>query len=850
MDSTARPPHRARWLVWLGGALVLAFALAWGALAIFFPPARVRALVQAQLSSTLAREIRFDDASIGLWPPVRLTVKGLRLAEPGGLANGSAVELASLHLDLDVLALLARRLEVRRLALDGPKLHLVLRPDGSTNLDDLAAAKPAGAKPAAAPLDLAVRELSISGGRVLIDDLKAGRRTALGVAAKLGFTMEQGGARIATAGETRLSGLAYGPLSAARLSDLNRSLAAIEWRIEHRGKFDAERKRLALERLALRFGRTELAFAGVVDDPGPRAAVDFHARGERIDLGEVLAALASADAKALRGVKGSGSLGFDLAVRGRLGTARPPTVTGTLGIANGAFRYPGAPAGVEALALTARFAPDSLGIPNLTARVAGQPVRARLEVTRFADPRVRFAVQGDVDLAAVAPLVAPRDTKLGGSAAVDVRGAGRARDPGAIELEGRAKLSNVSVESPALPRKVEKIEGEIAFSPARASVRGLTAHAGESSFTLDGTVARPLALLAKPDSVPPADVDFTLRSPHLDLAELLPTTPGTPLLPNARGGGHVEIARLKNGKLDVANVVANLVLSPAVLEVPTFGLDGYGGAVHGNARFDLHDSSRPIYAIKARVDTVEADALLSAWTPAKGLLHGALNTTLDFSGQGTTPDDLKRSLTAVGLAALANGTLGPGPSLEAIAAFTKVPSLKTLRFKDFKLPFRIERGRLVSDPVVIDGPSGEWRLAGAVGFDGSLDYAVSTTLPPEVVASLGARSALAAGALADEQGRVLIDLKVSGTAKAPRVAWDSKAMRDRLAGRASAALAEQRAKLESEAQAALESRRQAAADSARAAVERYRQAVADSLRRKAGDVFRGFFGSPKDTAAH
>jgi hypothetical protein len=152
--------------------------------------------------------------------------------------------------------------------------------------------------------------------------------------------------------------------------------------------------------------------------------------------------------------------------------------------------------------------------------------------------------------------------------------------------------------------------------------------------------------------------------------------------------------------------------------------------------------------------------------------------------------------------------------------------------------------------VVINGPSGEWRLAGAIGFDGSLDYAVSTTLPPEVVASLGANSALAAGALADDQGRVLIDLRVSGTAKSPRVAWDSKAMRDRLAGRASAALAEQRAKLEAEALAALEGRRQAAADSARAAVERYRQATADSLRRKARDVFRGFFGGAKDTTAH
>jgi len=848
MNPAPRPSRRRALLAVALGLLALV-AVCWAVLAILFPPPRVRALVQARLSEALAREVRFDDASIGLWPPLRVTVRGLKLAEPGGLANGVALDLPALHLDLDLGALLTGRLSVRRLALDRPALHLVLRPDGTTNLDGLATPSPAGAKPSGAALDLSVRELSIHGGRLLLDDVKADRRVALEIDSKLGFDLERGGTRVATAGESRLSGLSLGPLSATRLSDLNRSLARIEWRMAHRGKYDAARKRLALEHLALKFGRAEIALSGLVDDPGPKAAVDFRARGANVELAELLAVLAAADAKALSGIRGSGKLDFDLSVRGRLGPGRWPSLAGTLAVANGAFRYPGAPAGVEALAFTARFAPDSLGIANLNARVAGQPVRGTLEATRFADPYVRFSMQGDLDLAAVAPLVAPKNVKLGGRAAVNVTGRGRAKDPGAIALEGRATLTDVSVESPALPKKVERIGGEIAFSPARAAVKNLTAHAGASSFTLDGSVTRPLALLAKPESVPPAEVEFTLRSPYLDLSELLPTTPGAPLAPNARGGGRVEIARLKQGKLDVANVTARVVLAPAALDVPEFGLDGYGGAVKGAARFDLHDAAKPGYAIKATVDSVEADALLSAWTPAKGLVHGALNTTLDFSGAGSTPEDLRRSFTAVGLAALANGTLGPGPALEGIAALTGIPAFKAVRFHDVKLPFRIERGRVVTDAVVLNGGHGEWRLVGSIGFDGSLDYAVSTTLPPEVAASLGARSALAAGALADDQGRVLLDLRLTGTAKAPRVTWDAKAMRDRLAGRVSAALEEQRARLAAEARDALGARQQAAGDSARAAADRMRQALADSLRRKARDVFKGFFGGTRDTIA-
>jgi hypothetical protein len=463
-----------------------------------------------------------------------------------------------------------------------------------------------------------------------------------------------------------------------------------------------------------------------------------------------------------------------------------------------------------------------------------------------------------VDLAAIAPALAAKDTRLAGRADVDMSGRGRAKDPGALVLAGGADLRDVSVEGAGLPKKVEQVNGRVEFSAQRATVRQLSARAGQSSYTLDATVTRPLALMAAPGKVAPADVDFTFRSPHLDLAELLPTTPGAPFLPNARGGGRVSIARLKQGRLDVSAVEADVKLSPAALEAPRFSLDGYGGSVHGDARFDLRDTRKPVYGVRAVVDTVKAGALLGAWTPVKDLLAGTLSTKLDFSGAGQTPDDLKRTLTLVGLAAIREGRLGPGPALEALAQFVKVPKLRQLDFAKLELPMRIEQGRLITDAVHLSGPSGDWRFVGAVGFDGALDYAVSVTLPPAAVEALGARAALAAGALADPQGRMLLDLRVSGSARSPRVSWDTNAMRARLAGRASDALAEQRAKLEADAREAarrallerLGGRRDStgAGDSAATAPQLAPGSARDTLRSAAKGLLEGFFGRRKGAA--
>src|SRR5436190_7778566 len=109
------PVRNGAWRVVIGVVVtvVVVVAFAWAALALLFPPPRLRAIVQAQLARSLARQVRFGDASLGLFPPVRLSVKDVALAEPGGFAHGTAIQCGAVKLDLDLGALLAHRLVVR-----------------------------------------------------------------------------------------------------------------------------------------------------------------------------------------------------------------------------------------------------------------------------------------------------------------------------------------------------------------------------------------------------------------------------------------------------------------------------------------------------------------------------------------------------------------------------------------------------------------------------------------------------------------------------------------------------------------------------------------------------------------
>src|SRR5262249_24388257 len=153
-------------------------------------------------------------------------------------------------------------------------LHLLMRADGTTNFEGLGAAPVTAPAKVAPPLDLDVRELRVHDGSVLVDDVRAARRAAFGIETRRALSAERGGTRFATGGETVLSRLAFGPLSAARASDLNQGLAKLVWRVRHQGKFDAPSRRLALGELSLALGDARLALSGLVDSVGPRPRVD------------------------------------------------------------------------------------------------------------------------------------------------------------------------------------------------------------------------------------------------------------------------------------------------------------------------------------------------------------------------------------------------------------------------------------------------------------------------------------------------------------------------------------------------------------------------------------------------
>jgi AsmA protein len=132
----------------MGIAVVVGLlAVGAGILYALFDEAAVKRQLVEQVAAKTGRQLSIDGPlGLSVWPDVAVRVGQLRLSEADG--RSEFVRLGSARIAVAVMPLLAKRLEAKRVEIDGLTVNLVKHKDGSLNVDDLIKGKPA---PDAAP---------------------------------------------------------------------------------------------------------------------------------------------------------------------------------------------------------------------------------------------------------------------------------------------------------------------------------------------------------------------------------------------------------------------------------------------------------------------------------------------------------------------------------------------------------------------------------------------------------------------------------------------------------------------------------------------------------------------------
>jgi hypothetical protein len=286
-----------------------------------------------------------------------------------------------------------------------------------------------------------------------------------------------------------------------------------------------------------------------------------------------------------------------------------------------------------------------------------------------------------------------------------------------------------------------------------------------------------------------------MQSRSLNLDELFPDLAGDsaapadtsarPPIPPIRASLSADIDTLLLGGALWRHMHGEFRLQDGGCVIDTLYGSVYGGRVHLAGSIDSVAMDLAPYNIRIRADSLEIGDLLGRFGGAGRHLRGRSNLSAQLNGRGAGTQAVLQQLVLDGTVHLFDARL------EKLDAALKIQQLLGLKLQD-PIPiksvlnrFQFQGGRARIDDFKFSTPQGTWVMGGTSGLDGTLDYALSGRLPPEVASHLSLPDSWLAALpaewqgkvdpldlLKDDQGAIDFFLKIGGTLRSPDVAVD------------------------------------------------------------------------------
>ena len=727
---------------------VALFVVLFAAARFLVPADKVARFAATRVAESTGGSVDFGAVSVSLWPRLSLVVDDVTLAGTGeALAARSGapnplgdyrVAVASLRADLAWGPLLKRRVGLGKVTLDRPEITVSTRAEQAAP-----AAAPAGdaggaAEPAAEslPVSLLVAGLGVQSGSLVWTEVGGARRVSV-TGWDQDVTLTEVGALL-----ERLTGLGAGRPAAvggeASRLDVDTRVASIE--LTGFGP-----RPMVLEDVAAR-GRLEIPPAA----DRAEIVVDQATWGPLLLAAE--AAMTPGGRPGLLDLKGEWRL-REVALPELAAAATPllPPFTEELASWWEARPLRGGDAELAGILDATWPLPEAMTPADLLARLrpAGRVRGLDLDL-----PGEGPSLAGDIAIATVA--AGDRlSLKLTGGAwgpaalTADLTAAPGAGNTFAVAGSWKAEAADLGALAAALAPLMPPLEGEAATWWAAAPVRG-------GSLSAAGTLRKTLP--PPPDALP-ADLMAGVKGEGevRDLVVALPRS-----LPPFTGAAKL--------RLDGPRAVLDTLLGRVA-----------GGTIAGGGALDFAADPKGAYVLRAAAREVPASVLLGMFASrAAPLVEGRVEAALSGGGRLGDSETVLQSLRLDGDAVLLEGVVHATDMLSGVSRYLGArQDLKEIRYHKLLHHIRVADGRYHLSDLQLQGPDTDWRGDGSVGFAGDLDLDLSVKLPKGFTPDLGDLTGLAESLRGDD-GRLRLDMKLTGPAKRPQVTLDLSRAQNKL----------------------------------------------------------------------
>ncbi len=769
---------------------------------------RIEAAVKAEVNRSLNATVNWGEWDLTIlksFPDLTVEVEDVAVSNAAPFEGIDLARIGTFSATVDIKSLFGDRIDIKRIALVKPHIHVKVLEDGRANWDIAKAdttAVEATVDTSASVFNIGLRTYSIEDGTLTYDD------------ASLSYYMDIKGLDHTGSGDFTQDLFTLHTVTHADLANVVfdgiQYLKNVKADVTADLDMDMPNMKFTFKENEVTINQLVVGLDGWLAMPGDDMEMDLMWSAKKTDLATLLSLVPAEFATDLSGVQMSGKAAFKGHVKGVMSDTGLPGFGVEVEVDNGRFKYPDLPAAVENIFVDLKvISPGGSDMDNVVVdlkrfalTMAGNPVEARMHLTTpMSDPNVDAELKADLDLASVKKVV-PMKEELKGHFMSDVRMKGRMSDVDAgrydqFRADGTMVLRDMDYRSDSLP-PVGITKLHFAFSPRFLQLSEFDGSVGSSRMKAQGRMDNYLQWWLK-DSTLVGTFDLTAN--RFDLNELMgpsdttaaaSTTPAdTTPMSVIEVPGNIDfrmgmaVGEVIYDKLQLTNVKGGLHVHDQRVDLKDVFFNLFNGSVTMAGAYDTKDAGRPRLDVNYVVRDIDIEQsvayvdLIMKMAPIAKSCKGSFST--DLTLQAVLNDRMEpdmNSLQGRGTFTTRSVRVDGFQPLVDIARALKLKGIENTTLQDINFVYRIVDGRMITDPFPVKIDRVKATVGGSTAFaDHAIDYDMKAQVPSDMfgqgasqtIAGLLGRANEAIGSNFAVPAELDVQVKITGTMEKPLV---------------------------------------------------------------------------------
>jgi uncharacterized protein involved in outer membrane biogenesis len=734
-----------------------------------------RQIILDKVSTALGRQVHADDIKVSLGWGILADVTGVQVADDPDISKKPFIEASDVYTRLQLIPLLARRIEVTEVVLDKPVIRIVQTRDGSLNVSTL-------------------------GRKKVHREQASGERSGEGEGAKGGGAneespMAEAGRAPATLGSLFVQNFSIQDGTLEFVTEGTSNVATVNTIDLKVRDFGFQAPFTVTLTFAALTEQQNFDLSATIGPLISNGAIDVDAipLTGTAKVGPILLTqletIPALTGSIPRQLSLSGPLSFDASADGNVGSIKF-NLTSDLSAPAIAFGDAFSKPAGETLKISAQGARTGSAVGVTLANVTLGDLEAKAANIKVGGGAATARIDtNNFDIASIAKMIpALARYNLEGKSEIHTDAT---LERGKVSANGTVALAGVGLSSPdqkAPP--LSHLSGGIKLTGTSADVGPLTFNLGASQATLKSHV----------DQFQPLVMSYELNAASVHLADLAPSRPADEVINQLFAKGAVSMGPVNGSTVDseitspsgnlgnvpYQNLKLSLALAANQARVTLLKVKAFSGDLEATGSTRL-EASAPMAASISFTNLDVQQALDSQKSKAAGTVRGSLSGNINITGKTGSFDEMKPTLKGSGKLALINGKLvGVNVGGQALKKVQHLPAIGNLvpdavvqnhpelfsnpdtDIQLASLSFVLADTRITSHDIKVQ--TADYNLLGDGWFDmdKNIDLAARIVLSPQFSKELIEQKKEVAF-VANQDGQIDVPLQVVGQLPKPQV---------------------------------------------------------------------------------